>query len=182
MVVYKRDPPSGFDEPPNWTLVALIGGIGALGLLGGLVVLAWKRIGALIGPSIIVMAAITVVADVVSIATESVVVPGELQDAPDVAESSQARRVLLGSHSHMDLCDHQPTHARLRSRSCRRPRRTKRVPSGECSRRFFAKFLLIESGDPGGPDEIRTHGTCSGGLDPDRREAIADRHLVGHSL
>jgi hypothetical protein len=97
VVVYNRDPPSVFNEPPNWTLVELIGGTGGLGLLAGLVLLAWKRIRNLLltGSFVFVTVAITAIAAFVSIASDSVAVPpAVLQHAPAVAATRQAREAL----------------------------------------------------------------------------------------
>jgi hypothetical protein len=44
LVAYRYDPPPVWYLPPNWSLVGLNVGTGALGLLAGLVLPAWKRV------------------------------------------------------------------------------------------------------------------------------------------
>jgi hypothetical protein len=44
LVAYRYDPPPVWYLPPNWSLAGLNVGTGALGLLAGLVLPAWKRV------------------------------------------------------------------------------------------------------------------------------------------
>jgi len=72
VVVFRTNPPSGYHEPPNCGLVELIGGTGGLGLLAGVVVLAWKRVrtGALSGAFTAFMVALTAITSVTALPAE----------------------------------------------------------------------------------------------------------------